>query len=170
MRLGLYLPFYGSNSSISIVAVLFSEEPRIKVKEKTSLLRSFIEPIKELITRPGIIYLFLFIFFYKLGEAFTTTTSGIVMPFLIQGLGFSLETIGYMNKMLGVASVLLGGLIAGFLLLRYSLYRSLLCFGLLQALTNVLFVALALVGKKHLAAGLCRIFLIIWLLAWAQLL
>lgn len=98
--------------------------------------------------RPGIIPLLLFIFCYKLGEAFTTTTSGIVMPFLIQGLGFSLETIGYINKILGVGSILIGGLCAGFLLMRFSLYRSLLIFGLLQALTNVLFVALAMIGKS----------------------
>lgn len=103
--------------------------------------------MKELLSRPGIIYLLIFIFCYKLGEAFTTTTSGIVMPFLIQGLGFSLDTIGYINKMLGIVSILLGGLTAGFLLMRYSLYRALFFFGLLQALTNVFFVILAMSGK-----------------------
>lgn len=70
------------------------------------------------------------------------------MPFLIQGLGFSLDTIGYINKILGVGSILLGGICAGFLLMHYSLYRSLLVFGLLQALTNILFVALAIIGKN----------------------
>lgn len=104
--------------------------------------------MKELLSRPGIIYLLIFIFCYKLGEAFTTTTSGIVMPFLIQGLGFSLDTIGYINKMLGIVSILLGGLTAGFLLMRYSLYRALFFFGLLQALTNVFFVILAMSGKN----------------------
>ncbi|KTD72837.1 AmpG family muropeptide MFS transporter [Legionella tucsonensis] len=139
--------FMGLMMIAGMFAVFFSQEPSVVNKGKSNFVLSFIDPIKELIFRPGIIPLLLFIFCYKLGEAFTTTTSGIVMPFLIQGLGFSLETIGYINKMLGVGSILLGGLCAGFLLIRFSLYRALLFFGLLQALTNVLFVFLAIVGK-----------------------
>lgn len=133
---------------LGIVATLLSKEPSVALKEKTSFALSFIAPVKELLARPGMMYLLLFIFCYKLGEAFTTTTSGIVMPFLIQGLGFSLDTIGYVNKMLGIVSVLLGGVTAGLILMRYSLYCSLFLFGLLQAFTNVFFVALALTGKN----------------------
>lgn len=140
--------FMGLMMGAGILAILCSQEPSVEIKEKNNFAQSFIAPMKELLTRPGIIYLFLFVFCYKLGEAFTTTTSGIVMPFLIQGLGFSLDTIGYINKMLGIASILLGGLTAGFILLRYSLYRSLFLFGLLQAFTNVLFVLLAMSGKN----------------------
>ena len=131
-----------------MVATLCSAEPSLQTTEKISFSESFVEPIKELLSRPGIIALLFFIFFYKLGEAFTTTTSGIVMPFLIQGLGFPLDTIAYVNKMMGVASILLGGLAAGLLLLRWSLYRALFVFGLLQAVTNVLFVVLAIMGKN----------------------
>lgn len=140
--------FMGLMMLPAILAIFWSQEPSIPSTEKTNFTLAFITPIKELLGRPGIISLLCFIFCYKLGEAFTTTTSGIVMPFLIQGLGFSLETIGYINKMLGVGSILLGGLCAGFLLLHYSLYRSLFLFGLLQAVTNFLFVVLAMVGKN----------------------
>ncbi|STY29770.1 AmpG protein [Legionella wadsworthii] len=140
--------FMGLAMIAGMFAVIFSKEPSVTTQEKNNFAVSFLAPIKELILRPGIIPLLLFIFCYKLGEAFTTTTSGIVMPFLIQGLGFSLETIGYINKILGVGSILIGGLCAGFLLIRFSLYRALLIFGLLQALTNVLFVALAMIGKS----------------------
>lgn len=140
--------FMGFVMIVGMIAVFYSPEPSVEIKEKSNFALSFIAPVKELFTRPGILYLLLFIFCYKLGEAFTTTTSGIVMPFLIQGLGFSLDTIGYINKMLGIGSILLGGLTAGFWLMHYSLYRSLFFFGLLQALTNVFFVALAMTGKN----------------------
>ncbi|PJD92983.1 MAG: MFS transporter [Legionella sp.] len=133
---------------VGILASWYSEEPSHPQEATDKLSFSFIVPVKDLLTRPRIIPFLLFVFCYKLGEAFTTTSSGIVMPFLIQGLGFSLDTIGYVNKILGIISILTGGLLAGVLLLRYSLYRSLLCFGLLQAMTNVLFVVLALVGKN----------------------
>ncbi|HRD69446.1 MAG TPA: MFS transporter [Legionella sp.] len=138
----------GCFMAVGILAVLLSEEPVHEIKETGTFTHSFIQPVKDLMYRPGVVYLLLFVFCYKLGEAFTTTTSGIVMPFLIQGLGFSLATIGYINKMLGIGSILLGGLTAGFLLMRYSLYKSLFVFGLIQALTNVFFVALAVIGKS----------------------
>ena len=41
----------------------------------------------------------------------------------------------------------MGGLFSGIVLMRWSLYKALFCFGLLQALTNLLFVILAIVGK-----------------------
>lgn len=140
--------FMGLVMIVGMAATLFSQEPSVEIHDKANFALSFILPVKELFGRPKIIYLLMFVFCYKLGEAFTTTTSGIVMPFLIQGLGFSLDTIGYINKMLGISSILLGGVTAGFILMRYSLYRSLFLFGLLQALTNVLFVVLAMTGKN----------------------
>lgn len=140
--------FMGMTMIIGMLATLFSQEPDVPKENTGTVIESFIDPIKELFSRPGIIYLLFFVFCYKLGEAFTTNTSGIVMPFLIQGLGFSLDTIGYINKILGISSVLLGGLIAGILLLRYSLYRTLFFFGFFQALTNLFFVALAMIGTN----------------------
>ena len=133
---------------VGIIATFWSKEPVKKVTVRRTFLSAFVAPIKELSSRKDVVSLIIFILFYKLGEAFTTTTSGIVMPFLIQGLGFSLDTIGYINKMLGISSILLGGLAAGILLMRWSLFRALLIFGLLQALNNLLFVALAMVGKN----------------------
>ncbi len=140
--------FMGTTMFIGMLAVLFSKEPTMEIKERRSFTQSYIAPMKELFYRPGIIPLILFIFCYKLGEAFTTSTSGIVMPFLIQGLGFSLDVIGYVSKTLGIGAILLGGLTAGLVLMRYPLYHSLMAFGFLQALTNVLFVILAMAGKQ----------------------
>ena len=131
-----------------MVAVFFSTEPSHPVTKPLRLVEAFSEPIKAFFSRPKIALFLLFIFFYKMGEAFTTTTSGIMMPFLIQELGFSLDTIAFVNKMMGIGSILLGGLTAGVLLMRWSLYRALLVFGSLQAVTNALFIALASTGNN----------------------
>ncbi|RUR15474.1 AmpG family muropeptide MFS transporter [Legionella septentrionalis] len=133
---------------IGVIATIYSPEPSLDYHAQDMRFGGLAAPIKELMTRKNIIPLLFFIFFYKLAEAFTATTSGIVMPFLIQGIGFSLDWIGYINKICGIGAIVLGGLIAGVLLMRWSLYRALLVFGLLQALTNILFVALAIVGKN----------------------
>lgn len=132
---------------LGMIAIFFSPEPSIPMVKKASFATSFIGPVKAFLSRSNVIYLLLFVFFYKIGEAFTTSTSGIMMPFLIQEIGFSLDTIAWVNKIMGVSSVVLGGVVAGLVLIRWSLYRALLVFGLLQALTNVLFIVLAIVGN-----------------------
>lgn len=129
-----------------MAAILLSSEPSKSGVSTAKFTDDCIDSIKELISRPHIFSFFAFIFFYKMGEAFTTTTSGIMMPFLIQEIGFSLDTVAYVNKIIGVGAIVLGGITAGFLLLRWSLYRALFVFGVLQAVTNVLFIVLATVG------------------------
>ena len=131
-----------------MIAIVWSPEPSQPVVNQKGLKALFIQPIKDLASRQGVVALLLFIFMYKLGEAFTTTTSGIVMPFLIQGIGYSLDTIAYVKKILGVNAIVMGGFSAGFLLRKWSLYRALFVLGLLQAITNLLFVAIAMVGKN----------------------
>lgn len=131
---------------LGVWATLLSREPDVVISKACTLKQAYLEPLISLCNMKQLPSLFLFAFFYKLGEAFTSTNSGIVMPFLIQGLGFELETIGYVNKILGVSAVIIGGLVAGLLLLRWSLYRALFCFGLLQAFTNILFILLAMKG------------------------
>jgi PAT family beta-lactamase induction signal transducer AmpG len=140
----------GAAMGIGILATLWSPEPSQPSFSNPSFGMVFVEPFKNLSQKPGILILCAFILTYKLAESFTTTTSGIVMPFLIQEMKFSLATIGYVNKILGITAIVLGGLVAGFLLLRWSIWRALLMFGLLQALTNALFIKLALGDKSIL--------------------
>lgn len=133
---------------LGVIAIIWSPEPKkIKLSESDKL-SSFIEPMRNLFNHSGIVTFCFFVLFYKLGEVFTTTISGIVMPFLIQGLGFSLETIGYVHKIWGTVALISGGIVGGILMLRISIFRALLYFGLLQAITNLIFIVLAIVGKN----------------------
>lgn len=133
---------------IGVLITFWSDEKKSKFEETFNLQTTFVEPIKNLMRRRGIVTFCLFVVFYKLGEVFTTNVSGIVMPFLIQGLNFPLATIAYVNKILGFFALLAGGITAGFFLLRFSLFKSLLIFGFFQSITNVLFIILAMVGKN----------------------
>lgn len=135
---------------LGILATLWSDEKKITQPVDISFTKIFTSPVKNIISRPQIVPFCLFILFYKLGESFTTNISGIVMPFLIQGMGFSLATIAYVQKILGLIALIFGGLTAGVVLLRYSLFKSLLVFGLLQSITNALFVLLAMSDKSTL--------------------
>lgn len=132
---------------IGMVAILWSTEPKKSVS-KSDIVTTYKDALQDLLERPDVLFLLFFILFYKLGEVFTTSVSGIVMPFLIQGLGFSLATIGYVNKIWGAVALVVGGIVGGTVMLRISLYQALFWFGLLRAITNALFILLAIVGKN----------------------
>lgn len=132
---------------IGIITTFCAKESKPVYQPKINFLQMFIEPAKELYHRSNIIYLLFFILFYKFGTVFTSSTSGIVIPFLLQGIGFPLEIVGAINKIFGTIAIILGGITAGFLLNRWSLFSALFLFGLLQTLAIILFLLLAIVGK-----------------------
>ncbi|MBU5885639.1 hypothetical protein JVW21_21270, partial [Vibrio cholerae O1] len=45
--------------------------------------------------------------------------------------------IGYINKIFGLASTIVGALLGGSIMARLGLYRALMCFGILQAVSNL---------------------------------
>lgn len=165
----------GSLMIIGISATIFSKEPLLTSEYKevasASFLSSLINPVKCFIQQKNILLFLVFILCYKLGESFTSSTSGIVLPFLIQGLGFPLDVIGYINKIVGITAAILGGIVSGFILLRWNLFSALLCFGICQALSTLSFIALAIFGKditllciavvsENFASGLCAVALV----------
>src|SRR5690606_7490983 len=81
-----------------------------------------------------------------LGDAFAGT---LTTTFLLRELGFSLTDVGVVNKGVGLAATIGGVLAGGALLLRVSLFRCLVAFGVLQAVTNLGFLALAIAGKSY---------------------
>ena len=105
------------------------------------------EPFMEFIQRPFAIGLLVLIVFYKLGDAFAGT---LTTAFLIKALEFSTSEVGVVNKGFGLASTLIGVFVGGALMLRLGLFKSLLWFGVLQAITNLGFMLLSVVGKNYL--------------------
>jgi PAT family beta-lactamase induction signal transducer AmpG len=87
-----------------------------------------------------------FIVFYKLADAFAGT---LTTAFLIRGMGFGVGEVGAINKGLGLAALLVGGLVGGTWLTYLGLYRALLLFGVLQGVSTLTFSALAWAGKSY---------------------
>ena len=94
--------------------------------------------------QPGAWAFLLLIVLYKLGDAFAGV---LTTPFLIKGMAFTQAEVGIVNKIIGIWLTTFGALLAGALMLRMSLYKALLGFGLLQLLSNFGFYALAVLGK-----------------------
>jgi PAT family beta-lactamase induction signal transducer AmpG len=133
--------------AIGIIATLIAREPKHPKGEPHSLVEAFINPLKEFLTRPQAVLLLLLIIFYKFGDAFIAK---MYSAFLIRGLGFSLTDIGTVVHTGGMLASIIGAIVAGFFMLRMRLFTALMVFGILQAVSNLMFLVLALVGKNYL--------------------
>lgn len=131
---------------IGIVATWFAPEPEEAVRAPESLAKAFSGPLKEFFSRRSAWLLLLLIVLYKLGDAFA---GSLTTAFLIQGPGFSATDVGAINKALGLAATIVGALLGGAWMIQLGLYRALFLFGILQAVTNLGFMVLALVGKNY---------------------
>ena len=130
----------------AIGATLFGPEPEVKVTPPKTLTEAVIEPLREFFARHGAWGLLLLIVLYKLGDAFA---GSLTTAFLIRGVDFTPTEVGAINKGMGLAATLVGVVFGGILMARLGLFRSLLAFGILQAISNLTFMWLAAIGKDY---------------------
>ena len=128
------------------VATLLAPEPEVVVERPRSLTIAVVEPLLEFFKRPGALSILLLIVLYKLGDAFAGALS---TTFLLRGAGFTGTEVGAVNKVFGLAATIVGALAGGALMSRLGLYRSLMLFGVLQAISNFGYWVLA-VTPPHL--------------------
>ena len=87
----------------------------------------------ELLLRPGMIAVLVFILLFKLGDA---AMGFMVKPFWVDA-GFSEAQIGFVSVNLGLALSIAGGLVGGWYVDRVGIFRGLWVLGLWQALSNL---------------------------------
>ncbi len=143
---------YGGMAALMIVGVLATlaaEEPPQAAGAPKSLASSLVLPFIELQRRLGWGLLCLVLglaALYRFGDYFA---QALIIPFLKTGVGFSSTDIGIVNKALGFVGMLAGGVAAGALVSRHGARRLLVPFAALAALTNLLYIVLALVGPDY---------------------
>lgn len=134
---------------VGVLATLVAREPQGQRPPRT-LTEAAVVPFLDYFRRNGAILALLFLLLYKLGDA---VAGGMTTPFFLK-LGFTNLEVGAISKGVGMAATIAGALFGGALLAKLGMRRSLFIFGALQALTNLTFLALALVGKNHLVLAL----------------
>ncbi|MBU6435073.1 MAG: MFS transporter [Nitrospirae bacterium] len=130
-----------------VITILVSPEPSEPSDRPASLAEAVGGPLKELFARPGVVGLLALIILYKIGDA---VAASLQTAFLIGGMGFSVSDVGYV-KGLGLGATLIGALVGGVAMAKLGMVRSLLLFGLLQAVSNLGFMWLAWMGKSYVA-------------------
>ncbi|RRW77736.1 muropeptide MFS transporter AmpG [Pantoea dispersa] len=138
-----------------LIATLLAREPEAPVREPHSLRQAVAFPLKDFFQRNNAWLLITLIILYKLGDAFAAS---LTTTFLIRGVGFSAGDVGLVNKTLGLLATIIGALYGGVLMQRLSLFRALMIFGMLQAVSNFAYWLLA-VTPPHLWSMASAVFI-----------
>ena len=128
----------------TVLLTFLAPEPERQVLPPRTLRAAVVEPLGELLGRPGAAALLGLVVLYKFGDAFALSLS---TAFLIKGVGFTAAQVGAVAKTTNIIATIIGTLVGGLVYARIGLYRALLGFGVLQAVTNLLYSWLALVGR-----------------------
>jgi len=136
----------------TMMATVWAPEPVAPGRPPRTLVDAVWHPLRALMNQKGMWGFLLLVLLYKVGDALALS---LYSAFMIRGVGFSLEELSIAGKLNMTLSTMIGVAFGGWIYLRWGTFRSLLVFGIGQALTNLLYVWLALAGKK------------VWLLALA---
>ncbi len=142
----------GASFIFCVAATFLSREPEKDLGEivgrestlkwlKMFILEPFVKFIQE---HKNWLVIILFVVFYKIGDALL---GKMVNPFY-QQMGFTKSEVALIIKVFGFAVTIVGGLIGGWAVYKLGLLKSLLIFGVLQALSNFAYVWLASVGHN----------------------
>lgn len=140
---------------MAMLIVLFSKEPDISNESTAKNFADFIKdgviaPFTDFIKTSGWFYIIIFIMCYKLGDAFA---GKMVTPFL-QDLGFTNTELAFYLKTFGLFATLIGSLIGGIIVYKFGTFVSLFIGGILQMLSNLMFLALAHAGHNEFVLAL----------------
>ena len=152
--------------AVGILVFLFGPEPHVTPETAVSfpgaasdrrpafrqwLSTAVIGPFVDFMRRPIWPVILLFVLGYKLGEAM----AGVMATPLYISLGFSLDEIAAMSKLVGFFATVIGALAGGVVTVRFGILRSLMVCGLLQSAGNLFYVLQVVGGHKLPYLALC---------------
>lgn len=111
-----------------------------------SLATTVWAPFSNFMQKPGWVWILFFIVLYKCGDAFAGV---MTMPFLLE-LGFSKTQIATVVKTYGFVATMLGVFIGGGMVRKIGVMPSLWVGGILQMLSNIVFIGQAKAGADSL--------------------
>lgn len=131
---------------VGIAASLVGPEPENSSAAPRSLQEAVWGPLRNFFSRRASLLILLLIVLYKIADAYAGT---MTTAFLIRGAGFTPTDVGTVNKGLGLISLIVGATAGGTMMVRLGLFRSLLIFGVLQAVSVLSFIPLVWAGKSY---------------------
>ncbi len=144
---------------VGMVTIWSTQEPvgnAVDMRQATSdapgarlaawLATAVMEPFRDFLTRPGWWAIVVFIVLYKVGDALAGVMAN---PFYV-AMGFTRVEVASISKIFGVVATMAGVGAGGLLVHRLGLARALVICGVMQTLSNLMYVFQALVGHDVL--------------------
>lgn len=107
-----------------------------------SIKNSFVKPFVEFSNRDSWWNILLFVGLFKMSDAF----AGVMTNSFLMDIGFNKKEIADIVKIYGIIATLIGSIIAGSMLKTLPYYKALLIGGILQMVSNLVFVLQAYQG------------------------
>ena len=133
---------------VGIFATILSPEPALRGAPPKTLAEAVKLPFMEFFSRAGLwkgILVLLFIVLYKYPESLA---QNMLTPFLLQ-TGFTQTDLATVQGIVGLIATIVGSLAGGAIVGKIGINKSLWLFGAAQALSNLMYYALALIGKNY---------------------
>ena len=139
---------------IGMITVFCIKEPDKKIKTTYKNISDFlktavVEPLADFLKRPHYITILAFIFFYRMSDAYM----GQMAYVFYDDLGFSNSQIAAASKIYGMIATIVGGFVGGIVMNKLGMFKGLFWCGILQSITNFIYVLQAQIGKQF--AMLC---------------
>ena len=131
--------------TVGVVFTLVAPPPDDAVAPPRTLEEAVLDPLLDLLRRDRAWLLLSVVALYKFGDV---VVSAIRTPFL-RHVGFTLTEIGVAGKFVGIAATIVGALAGGGFVAKWGLKRSLIVFGIGQAVPNLSYALLGVVGKSY---------------------
>ena len=131
----------------SMIGTWRAPEPLLHDQPPRTLAEAVKLPFLDFFTRAGTVRaaaVLLFIVLYKLSDYLA---QAMATPFLLQ-VGFSQTEIGAIQGGIGLGATIVGALAGGAVVARVGINRSIWVFGILQALSNLMYYLLSLIGPS----------------------
>jgi PAT family beta-lactamase induction signal transducer AmpG len=146
---------------VGMLVFLFGPEPKVAAGThsraagwegvRQGLATAVTGPFTDFMRRPRWLVILIFIVGYKLGEAL----AGVMATPLYISLGFSLNEIAAVSKLVGFFATVAGALIGGVVTARFGFRRSLILCGVLQSAGNLFYVLQVIGGHRLGYLALC---------------
>ena len=144
-------------AAVGMLTILFSKEPQKEEnyneircegnwhqRLRCFLNKAVVAPFADFMKRQNWLLILVFVFLYRMSDAYI----GPMMYPFYDDMGFSKREIASITKIYGVAATVGGTLLGGIVVNRLGIIRALLICGVLQGVSNLVFVAQAYAGHN----------------------
>ena len=102
------------------------------------------DPFVDFMKRNDWALILAFIFFYRMSDSYMAP---MACPFY-HDMGFSKGEIAFVSKIFGMGATIFGGLVGGLVMSRMNMLKGLMLCGILQGISNLMYVVQAYVGHS----------------------